>query len=263
MNPTPTPPVEFEAPPVVEVVCGVVYAPLLLTAPHLGLLWLRYADDLPTTADKPPLIPGVQDGASELTVRLPELPRVWFVSADERRIVQFQVDRLHFNWRKQADGDRYPRFGRVFDEFARHLGTLDGFLRDAEHPVTRPSQYELTYVNRVPLGPSFTGLDKLGRVLPDFAWRESERYLVAPDSFRATLSFVLPESLGRLLLNVRTVRRKTEGDIELAMDLTARGAAGLIPMDEWFDRAHSAIVHAFTDLTGADMHREWGRKEGA
>lgn len=262
MNPTASS-IEFEAPPVVEVVCGVVYAPLRLTAPHLGLLWLRYADDLPTTADKPALVPGVPDASGEVTVRVPDLPRVWFVSADERRIVQFQVDRLHFNWRKQADGDRYPRFGRVFEEFARHLDTLDGFLRDAELPVTQPSQYELTYVNRVPLGATFSGLGKLGRLLPDFAWREGERYLGDPDSFRATLSFLLPDSLGRLSLNVRTVRRKAEGDIELAMDLTARGAAGLVPMDRWFDHAHHAIVHAFADLTGAEMHREWGRKEGS
>lgn len=67
----------------------------------------------------------------------------------------------------------------------------------------------------------------------------------------------------RLSLNVRTVRRKAEGDIELAMDLTARGAAGLVPMDRWFDRAHHAIVQAFADLTGGEMHRDWGRKEGA
>ena len=44
----PTPLPDFENPPVIEVVCGVSFAPLTdLKAVHLGLLWERFRDRYP------------------------------------------------------------------------------------------------------------------------------------------------------------------------------------------------------------------------
>lgn len=248
--------IHFDRPPLVEVVCGVVYARLPLSAAHVGLLWQRYGDDFPKTADKPAVRRMSEDAQGQVAIDLTELPRVWFVSDDARRIVQFQPDRLHFNWRKVAEDDEYPRFPAVYGEFLRHRATLDAFLTDAEVSPTHATEYELTYVNRIPCGPAFAGIAEIGAVLPDLAWRAvTPRFLPPPDRVQASYTFPLPDGAGQLWVTVRTVRRRQDGELELAMDLTARGAVGAFTADQWFDLAHTWIVGAFADLTGRDVQQ--------
>lgn len=257
------PPVSFEHPPVVEVVCGVRFEPIPgLSSGHIGQLWTRFGDEFPLTADRHAL-PAVQTGPGpQVTVSAaPTTPRVWFVSTDETRLIQVQQDRLIFNWRR-GESAAYPRYPAVYEEFCRHLATFEDYLREANTGPICPMEYELSYLNRIQEDEVSSHLRDLGRVLPDLAWRaDPSRFLPAPDHVAGNLRFMLPEGGGSLQVTIDLVRRVETGARVLALDLRARAASGVRPRDEWFALAHEWITQGFVDLTGPEMHdRIWKRR---
>src|SRR5262245_50725017 len=106
----------FSKPPLIDVICGVQFAPLdPLMVPHFGLLWAeKYRPDYPITREADPLAPVIErfgEPVQEPTqlMDLP-LPRVWFLQEKENALVQVQRDRFLYNWKKMGEGDQYPRY---------------------------------------------------------------------------------------------------------------------------------------------------------
>ena len=97
---------EFEKPPVIEVVCGVLFKPLeSMLAPHLGVLWDRFKAQYRTCQEVAPLAPIVERFDESPGVELaisdkPPLPRIWFIHESETGIIQVQRDRFLHNWKK-------------------------------------------------------------------------------------------------------------------------------------------------------------------
>lgn len=261
------PPVHFAHPPVVEVVCGVAFDPIPeLASAHFGVLWGQFADEFPLTTDQHPLRLVPDDAEPGVQVNLgvgQPTPRVWFLSEDEGRLIQVQRDRFHYNWRLRADGEAYPRYPKVYEDFKKYLAVFRDFLEKGGVAPLKPLQYELSYVNRIAEDAVWSGPQQVGRVFPDLGWRDTdERFLPGPDFVAAQLRFPMPEGAGRLYANIAPVRRKETGAREFALDLTARGAAGTRPVDEWFELAHEWITQGFADLTGEQMHHKaWKRTE--
>ena len=259
--------VDFEAPPVVEVVCGAVFQPIDgFSAAFFGLLWDRFGEEFTRTADHSPLLwPAQQPPPGHIRVHLEPgvgLPRVWFYTEDRRRLIQVQRDRFHFNWQRREEGDEYPQFPVVYKEYKRHLGTLHEFLSEGGLPEPQPVQYELTYLNHIPVDEVWQGYHHLGRVLPDIAWRDRQgRFLPAPEHLHWEVGFPMKGGAGVLAAKARSVRRRDTGELALALELTARGPAGALAMDRWFRIGHEWIVKSFAELTGQEMHsRIWRRK---
>ncbi len=46
---------DYELPPVLEVVCGVLFKPIKLLVPHFGLLWEEFQSEYPTFQEAVPL----------------------------------------------------------------------------------------------------------------------------------------------------------------------------------------------------------------
>ncbi len=250
--------VDFESPPVVEIVCGAVFEPVedFRTA-HIGLLWTNFVDDFPDTQDMLPL----QQRSGE-TITIDPRPRVWFVSEDEQRVIQVQRDRFHFNWRRPEGGPEYPRFEPVYASFSRHYQTFREFLA----PVVdvQAQEYELTYVNHIDLPDEST---PLGRILPELQHREkSEQYLPRPVGIQWAAEYELAHLQGRLRIVAKTGTKAIDGESQpiLSLDLTFQGVPqqpGLEAMEEWFDGAHEAIVHGFVDLTSEEFQNNvWKRR---
>ena len=255
---------EFENPPVVEVVCGVLFQELAsLLAPHLGLLWEKFKRDYPTCQEVPPLASIVErfDEAAQVQIEFtdkPPLPRIWLIHRNQNGIIQVQRDRFLHNWKKVPPDDEYPRYRAVIQMFRDRLATFEAFLTETGLGTIEPKQYELTYVNQIPAGQAWTTLDDLGKVFPDFAWRPSQqRFLPSPEIVNWRTSFVLPERSGRLHATIRTGKRAEDGTRILGLELTARGMpaeASREAMWRWFDLAHEWVVRGFADLTGNEMH---------
>src|SRR5271165_5623060 len=139
---------DFERPPINEVVLGVFFAPIPpLRAEAVGLFWARIRETFPSVVQQPiyaqefspiPVMP--QPG------EFFPLPRFWFLSQDNTRLIQLQNGAFLYNWRKQ--NDEYPRFHRIFPEFLGHLETFQRFLKEDLEIGSLPIAIaELTYIN--------------------------------------------------------------------------------------------------------------------
>jgi len=260
---------EFKTPPVVEVVFGVAFEPIPgFSTAFFGLLWNLFGEEFSKTTDQQPLPYPAQILKPGHPVRIvpatkPRLPRVWFMSSDERRIIQIQRDRFHYNWRRQEESDDYPRFPDVFSAFKKHYEILIGFDADASGEGLKELQYELTYVNHIPVSDFWQDFDQIGNVFPDVSWRkDSGRFLPTPVTMKWDAQFPMPDGAGVLTVSTRTARSATTGEPVITLDLTARGPAATLEFDDWFVLARQWIVKGFIDITDDKMQRAvWGKKE--
>lgn len=262
----------YESPPVVEVVCGIQFESLKeLLAPHLGLLWERYKLEYPSCEEAAPLakvIERVGDASPEIGIDLvdrPPLPRVFFVRADGTRLIQVQRDRFLHNWKRVKKEDEYPRYGMVISLFRQHLQTFEKFLRDKGLGSLKANQYEMSYVNQIPMGEGWSSLSDIGSVFPDFAWRKDQRYfLPAFEASHWRTAFPLQDGLGRLHVSMRQGATKEDPRLSLLFELTVRGMGtdtSRAAMWDWFGTAREWIVRGFTDLTGESIQKNvWKRR---
>jgi len=83
-----------------------------------------------------------------------ELPRMWLVSSDSRRVLQFQDDRFGFNWRKPNPFDQsevYPSYAALKQEFVALYYEFSDWCEKRFHISLKPTAGDLTYINIVPL----------------------------------------------------------------------------------------------------------------
>lgn len=261
---------EYENPPVVEVVCGVLFKSLdSLLAPHLGVLWEKFKPDYPHCQEVPPLEPIIENfgdrPAPEFRFsEIPPLPRIWFVHANDTGVIQVQRDRFLHNWRKRHHEAQYPRYHRVIELFRNRFSTFQAFVSEARLGTVEPLQYEITYINHIPQGEGWTNLTDIGSVFPDFAWRSGiSRFLTEPEAVNWRTVFSLPGKAGRLYSTVRRAVRREDGKAILIFELMARGIGQDKAPDAiwgWFDLAREWIVKGFTDLTGAEVQQSIWRR---
>jgi uncharacterized protein (TIGR04255 family) len=263
--------VKFDRPPVVEVACSVLFsAAKPLRGIHIGRYAERTQSDFPRTEDMPPLAPVVElqepgTGGIELGYAvglLPPLRRTLFVSEDGRNLIQVQEDRFIFNWKKAGNDDTYPSYDEVIDRFDRHLA---GFLEFAAEQNIGPvvcRQFELIYVNQIPLGPAEVEVSESRLLVDHVRDNTRSRFLGEPVGVNWVSIYELPNREGRLYMTAQSARAP-DGRRILRLDMTARG----IPADTadagrraWFDQAHAWITRGFADLTAEDVQqRVWKR----
>ncbi len=260
----------YEQPPITEVACSVVFPSIEgLLSPHIGLLWQKFQPEYPLCDDVVPIASrieffGNQSIEPQLSLsNIPPLPRVWFISQDETRIVQIQRDRFVHNWRKVTLESEYPRYDSLIETFQEHLANFYDFLAEAELGEVQPLQYELTYVNEIPQGKAWLTLEDIGKIFPDISWKKSsQRFLTCPQNISWATVFELPDQLGRLHTSVKSVILNER--LTLLFELTVRGIGSFTSRDtsqDWFNTAHEWIVYAFADLTDKETQANvWKRK---
>jgi uncharacterized protein (TIGR04255 family) len=265
---------EYDNPPVIEVVCGVLFKPIeTLLAPHLGLLWEKFKPEYSECKETDPLVPVIErfdevpGGKFKISeeLRLPMLPRIWFVQASGNGIIQVQRDRFLYNWRKVQLEDEYPRYHTVIQKFRDHLSVFQAVLYEAKLGTIEPLQYEMTYVNHIPQGEGWETPSDIGNIFPDSTWKVNEqRFLADPEGFNLRTSFALPEHSGRLHLTIRNAIRRNDGHPIFLFELLVRGIGNYTSLEaiwSWFDQAHEWIVQGFTDLTSSKIQNDiWRRK---
>ncbi len=257
---------DFAKPPVVEVVCGVLFDAPEFSLPHIGRFWERL-EGFNRVSEVPPLAPVVETfgtrQAGTLIIEHNLLPRVWFENEAGDQLIQLQRDRLLVNWKRTAPSHQYPRYPAVKAAFDKQLAAFESFIREQLGRPIVHRQYELTYINHVPAGDGLDILADVGEVLPDLSWRTQEgRFLPRPERIEAKLAFQLPDQAGRLHVRIQNGTRNHDQVPVLLLDLTARGY--LDDRGAWFDLAHEWIVNGFADLTGDKMQKQtWERRDGS
>ena len=261
----------YENPPVIEVVCGILFKPLeTLLTPHFGTLWQGYKKEYPQCQELPPLAAVIEkyDEASQKQFQIteiPPLPRIWFVSKDDRGVIQVQRDRFLHNWKKANLGDEYPRYNNVISLFKNKLSIFEKFLSANKIGVIEPIQYEMTYVNHIFKGEGWDNIGEIGKIFPDFCLRsDPSRYLPEPENINWKTTYMLPNREGRMHVTLRNGVLANTNKSVIVLESTVRGIGedkSKQAMWVWFDNAREWIVKGFADLTGDEVQDKiWKRR---
>lgn len=266
--------VEFNNPPVVEVVCGVLFSnsEQIKTA-HIGAFWQVIKDEFPRIEDAPPLDPQVEANeefnlVSQTIVsfgNLPPIRRAWFISEDGRNLIQIQGDRFIFNWKRAKEEDTYPRYTNVKVKFEKYLKKFKDFCKDAGLGDLEYRQFELIYVNHITKNNGLNLLKKESLFIDHKRLDDNRRFLPPPASINWNSSYTLPKGYGRLHVTMQTALAYSQSIEEIVrMDLTARGIPREISsetIEDWFETAHEWIIKGFADLTSNELHAKnnWDR----
>jgi len=262
---------DFDEPPVVETVLSVQFGPLIeMRTAHLGLLWEKYRLNFPKTEERPSLSPVFEQfpeaprtrlGLELQTYENPPVPRLWFITIQGNEMIQVQPDRFIKNWRKEGEGETYPRYEKNKASFERDFAAFHEFVTENHLGTPRVNQCEVTYVNHILAGrgwDSFGDIDKVFRF-----WKSPvDRIPGNTEDLRAYARFVIPDDegtpVGRLHVEIQPAFRPADNKAMYVFHLTARGQVG--ESFEFFDLGRQWIVKSFAALTTPQMHEVWKRK---
>lgn len=259
----------FERPPVVETVLGVQFERLVdFSAAHAGWFWKTQLPEEFRTAKEAPRLEDQFERFGDERVWAPvgggllfrpgmQPDRIQIVNSPGDRMVQIQDSRFIYNWRKKDIG--YPSYNVLLPEFQTMFERFRAFAREAMLPTVEPNQWEVTYVNQIPLGELWTSPGDWPRVVPGL-FTQSIPGLAEFESFGGEWHLLLGHNRGRLHMALRHGRPMPDGPEAMMLTLTARG-----PVDaerSWesgLNLGHEAIVRGFAAITSAEAHRHWGR----
>ena len=251
---------KYKAPPVIEVVSGLVFEPIrTLTVGHYGLFWQGIIDEFPDARHALPI--GLED-----TTQIDPffLPRLWLVDSKQDALIQLQSNRFYFNWREGPNRSRYTSYTDIYPKFVEYWKRFLQFLRDYRLPQPPILQCELTYINHIPTSAGWSSMADVGRVITPLAWNGgSTGFLGTPKTVAWNVTFDLPDSKGNLTVKMQPAYRGQERELILVLELAAVGAASDASdqgLESWFETAHQSIVKGFEDMTRPDVQRSvWGK----
>lgn len=270
----------YTNPPVAETVLSVQFDPLQkMKVGHFGAFWKLLGSEWTEINDASRIEPQFEtfdDGPQFLQMgielRLSDTPpvRLQIKNKNATRMVQIQNDRFVFNWTGTKDDSNYPRYQKTSKEFFNHLNTFQKFLKEYDLGEVSPTQWEVTYVNYIPIGTVWkTPVDwaffkPMGNV-PEI------NGLTCYEGFNGNWQFLLPESLGRLHVFWKHGYRQLEGkepEELIRLDFLARGSIEFDREDSLekvlkngIDLGHEAIVKMFCELMSDSANTYWGLEE--
>ncbi len=272
-------PVDFRQPPVTEVVLAIQFERRVVDLEVLAEFTTRVKGEFPKRAQRPPLPPMEEDapaqpGTQQFSLELVsgfQMPRTWFMSEDETKILQLQEDRFVFNWQRTHPADAtYPRYRQLRESFRSRLAQLLESIEAAGKEVPGTNFCEVTYVNQMAVdgspAPSHTDL---GDILTPVDTPQYE-FLPAPQDQQYSARFRIDgyddgAARGWLYVN-STPAVRPDGTPMYLLNLTSRLVPGHTGSDAaWaaLDRGREWIVKGFVDLTTKKMHAQWGYQEDA
>ena len=261
-------PLEFNRPPVNEVVIGVHFDRTMsaFRNQHIGLFWEKIRHEFANVQQHPPLGISIDIGSPQIADELFPMPRYWFISNDDIYVIQVEKGAFIFNWRRRGTNP-YPGFYEsikpsfdkyyyLFDEFARReLGIPNISIRSCE----------LSYVNRIEPGNLWKGPQDTGKVissflLPTTGFDEAQLF-----NIRCQYGYNVSDDL-RISVDVRIDSQPQAPDEpSLFLDIRAMGILEQVAKydsDEWFVKAHDTIMGCFSKITQDDIQRDhWQRAE--
>jgi uncharacterized protein (TIGR04255 family) len=258
----PDPLPKYRHAPLVEVVSSVIFPELQqLKAIHIkGLRDALGGEELfPAYQEQPP----IASMSPQMELRLPSFFRHWFESADNSRLVQFQLDRLCYNWRKQGvDGENYPHYQNFMAAFECVYKGAAGYLQEIEGIPLAPELQELIYISLVDLDEDNSSFESVSAYFKEPLWSGVRTKTGLPTAVGANWRFDV-EKIGAVgTIDIRTVQLIGDGSKKLRMEIAVKGNAirsDIEGLRKWCDIAHNWIVTAFDDMLTPLAQEKWGR----
>ena len=249
----------FENPPINEVVISTYFNPLLsdLRSEHIGLFWEKIRNEFPVVRQQLPV--GII--RPEVSANEPfQMPRYWFIADDEITLIQIQKNAFIFNWRRIDD--EYPRFYRnIKPTFDKYYGLFSEFVR-TELNTAEPTigLCELNYVNALERCEFWSGPQETATIIPSFSILEPGINFSDSPDFNCNYAYRITTDL-QLNINIRNVvKDQQQNELVLIFEIKASGRVGQIAKsgtDEWFERAHNAIIECFVGMTSPDIQKRY------
>lgn len=253
----------YKKPPVNEVVFGINYnTPEEFRIPHIGLFWEKIKNEYPIIQHNSPIASNTGELKIDVSTGVP-IPRMWFINESDDTLVQFQIDRVYFNWRRREN--EYPRYEPIKKEFARILKILIDYFHDAGLGEFDPIGFELSYINHIPKADAWNNEDDLSKLFKDFLWnKESHTFLLKPVRFSWNAAFSLPDNKGMMSAQIKHAMNIKDKSPVIALNIKVTGSNESYDKEailKWFDLAREWIVKGFTDLTTPEAHKIWEREQ--
>lgn len=257
---------DFENPPLNEVAFGIQFErPKHYHELFASEIWRRLFDSskVPAIVEKSP--PSFETFGSKFKdtrrneikfehLRPPFENRYAFETDDGASVTYFQPDKVVKIWKKK-DGNTYPRYEAIRDDFVAVVEGLRKLLSEFEVGDIVPTQCELVYAN-------FVKTDSLPEALSLFGVNTFEDGIEI-EGYSSGFSKILESSegerWGRLHGNFWSTY-DPDGDEALQLNLLVRGAPSEPTVDDcwkFFHRARIEIVRTFDQLCKEDRKRPW------
>lgn len=276
----------FDRPPVIETILGVHFKPIRnLTTAHLGLFWqslgqvewpeVRELAAISTQIERFDVSPTAPLKFTLTEMTEPEV-RLRLNNPDESQVIQVQPNLLQTHWVRKQDAS-YPRYSQsTKPSFLAIWKKFYEFLVGNGFSAPRPSQWEVTYINRVPAGNGELWQSPLD-------WPSIFKgMIVAPsledgaiESAFATYHYRLKDDSGRLHVQVRHLMGSNTRPESLNVNLTARGPLQVVDgssdesimpimqrqIERGLDVGRHAIVKGFVGILSKKALDFWGFRE--
>lgn len=235
--------------PIVELVVGMHFNGFVFSNQEIYGFYNTIKDRYPIIQEHPPL-PFLINKPVDLTVdkSLPFFTsRKFFLNELENKLIQIQLDKVLFNWRKTTHDDQYPHFNKVYAEFVgiiKQLKSLDEISKNI-------CQLEVTYLDHILLddfdktdfNPScIFNLYKLNGIV---------------NHIRSTFIFPNSEIEGNFTIDLKSAINNTKNKKLFVLETNCRGSLGNKTIDEWFYCAHSSILKLFREITTDEARLKW------
>ncbi len=264
---------DYSNPPVVERILGVQFEPLpKFRNAHLGAFWKTLDARLwPILIDAPLLDPQFEvfsesaKWESGLRFRISKniSTRLQIKNESADRMIQIQNGRLHYNWLAGEHANPYPRYKLVRGAFEDLFHQTEKFLMQEEIGEMKPNQWEVTYVNHIPVGSVWSSPDDWSffQLMGSTSFLEKEMPL---ENFSGEWHFVIPEKRGRLHVDWQHGSFDVEGENQVVrLTFTARGPVqnsnnNLESILAGLDLGHDTIVRSFERAMTDKANSFWG-----
>nr|WP_281719505.1 TIGR04255 family protein [Nitrosomonas nitrosa] len=262
---------DYNAPPVIETVLSIQFAPIHgLSLLHFGLYWAKIRRDYPQSELRPALGQTREEFGSR-TRRAPDFGlevvtepalRCWFTHSDMNQLIQIQKDRFIYNWKKANDTEAYPRYERIKERCLLEWGRFIAFLEEENLGKPEANQCEVTYVNHIDYEQGWKSFGELSKLISPWSGNYSGTFLPVPETIGLNASYILRNNQGRLYVSMQPVIRAKDAKEVLQLTFTARGGPSSSTTEDifrWLDLGREWVVEGFTDFTTSAFHERWGR----
>ena len=265
---------KFDRPPVIEVMHGVRFRRLNFDIAHPGHFHDLLKDRYPRVQTVPALPPerehfGTPQFAA-LRFEIPllvELPRAWFISADDTMLIQLQADRLLVNRRVESGQEAYSHFPVISAEFRKVFETLAGFAATSGVGPMEIELCEMAYINKMgnwPRDSVMTPHDWLRGWSSDLGTGWTGDMEDFSSVARYSLTRPDGQAYGRVTTSATTIFMPPSLDRSLQLEVTVRGIPETTDIDGivgFHEIAHDQIVRCFAAITTDSAHECWGRRD--